>query len=49
MAGGNNARVMAIPLDDPASAARIGVAAGPQEIVPLRAALRGGWLSGDCR
>lgn len=44
--GGTNARVMAIPLDDPVSPTRIGVAAGAQKVVPLRAALRGGWLSG---
>lgn len=44
--GGTNDRVMAIPLDDPAVPSRIGVAAGPAKVVPLRAALQGGWLSG---
>ena len=43
---GTNRRVMAIPLDDPADPTRIGVAAGPLKVEALRAALRGGWLSG---
>lgn len=46
VAHGTNARVMAIPLDDPAHPTRIGVAAGPLKVEALRAALRGGWLSG---
>ncbi len=44
--GGTNGRVMAIPLTDPKSPSRIGIAAGREKIMPLRAALRGGWLSG---
>ena len=44
--GGTNRRVTAIPLDDPARAPRIGVAAGVEKVAPLRAALRGGWLNG---
>jgi DNA-binding transcriptional regulator LsrR (DeoR family) len=43
---GTNARVMAIPLDDPSGPTRIGIAAGELKVEPLRAALRGGWLSG---
>ena len=43
---GTNGRVMAIPLDDPVNPRRIGVAAGGLKVEPLRAALRGGWLSG---
>ena len=46
VAHGTNARVMAIPLDDPPAPTRIGVAAGPLKVEALRAALRGGWLSG---
>ena len=44
--GGTNDRVMAIPLNDPAMPQRIGVSYGAQKVLPLRAALRGGWLSG---
>lgn len=43
---GTNRRVMAIPLDDPSDPMRIGVASGPLKVDALRAALRGGWLSG---
>lgn len=44
--GGTNIRAMAIPLDDPITPHRTGIAAGPLKVAPLRAALRGGWLSG---
>ncbi len=44
--GGTNRRLTAIPLDDPARPPRIGVASGAEKVAPLRAILRGGWLTG---
>lgn len=44
--GGSNQRMTAIPLDDPSAATRIGLAAGPDKTMPIRAALTGGLLAG---
>jgi DNA-binding transcriptional regulator LsrR (DeoR family) len=46
LSGGTNRRLTAIPLDDPGRVPRIGVASGAEKVAPLRAVLRGGWLSG---
>ena len=44
--GGTNLRMTAIPLSDPPAPTRIGIAAGADKVLALRAALRGGLLSG---
>jgi len=41
-----NARLVSIPLEQPAKQLIIAVAAGPSKVVPIRAALRGQLISG---